>query len=319
MKVIKMNEESKKQVNKKKTLILITIFSFIGIMVMIYGYNGNATPDQSGSHAGCHGGAEVITITSPTDTNIQANPSSTVSITINMTGTNRVVIFVDTIPADINKLTITPGAAGSNRWGISDGDTGDDNGLDYQINVIFKITLPADVDQAYSLIITAGNGTGVAVKSLTFTIKVGAGTLPGPNIIGLIFDHAGIWLGLPALILITLGTILVLKNENKYVKTHGILAGGSFVLTTINVIVTVSLPWSSYPLSFHWPHIILGAVGLIAAFFSMLYGIAAERKNAKITGYIALFCWWGAFILGFIINPNMFVDFGTDFMSLFGG
>ncbi len=124
------------------------------------------------------------------------------------------------------------------------------------------------------------------------------------EIISSISIHLGLILGLIALILLTFGTILILINESKYVKIHGILAGMSWVLTLINIISLVSLPlnmWNSYNSGVHWAHIILGGIGLVTSFFSMLFGIAAERKPAKTTGYITLVCWWGAFFLGFLL------------------
>ncbi len=125
-----------------------------------------------------------------------------------------------------------------------------------------------------------------------------------------ILDHLGLYLGLPALLLLTLGTVLVLLNENKFVRLHGILAGSSWVLTVVNVSAAlIKIPidnwFGVFPLITHIPHIILGTIGLIAGFFSMLFGIAAERKPALITGYITLASWWAAFILGYFLNSNL--------------
>lgn len=125
-----------------------------------------------------------------------------------------------------------------------------------------------------------------------------------PEIISSISIHFGIILGLPALILLTIGTILVLINESKFVKLHGILAVSSWILTLINILSTIVLTpsiWLSFNAGLHWTHIILGALGLITGVFSMLFGIAAERKPAKLTGYITLICWWAAFLSGFLL------------------
>jgi len=125
-----------------------------------------------------------------------------------------------------------------------------------------------------------------------------------PEIVSSVSLHFGILLGAPALILLTIGTILVLVNESKFVKIHGIFAVASWILTLINVLSTFFLNpdiWTSFTAGIHWSHIILGALGLVAGFLSMLFGIAAERKPAKLTGYITLVCWWGAFFSGFIL------------------
>jgi len=37
----------------------------------------------------------------------------------------------------------------------------------------------------------------------------------------------------------------------------------------------------------------------------MLFGIAAERKPALITGYITLVSWWAAFLLGYFLNNDL--------------
>lgn len=124
------------------------------------------------------------------------------------------------------------------------------------------------------------------------------------EIISNVSIHFGMILGAPALILLTLGTILVLINESKFVKIHGYFAMTSWILTLINVIsVFVLNPdiWASFNAGMHWSHIILGGLGLVTGLLSMLFGIAAERKPAKLTGYITLVCWWGAFLSGFVL------------------
>jgi len=46
------------------------------------------------------------------------------------------------------------------------------------------------------------------------------------------------------------------------------------------------------------------SLGMVTGFASMLFGIAAQRNIAKLTGYFTLVFWWGAFILSLYI-PNM--------------
>ena len=118
------------------------------------------------------------------------------------------------------------------------------------------------------------------------------------------------YLGLPALLLVSIATVLVLVNENKFVKVHGILSGSAWILTAINlsaalIKISPNAWFGVYPLIYHVPHIILGFLGLITGFLSMFFGIAAERKPAKITGYIALLSWWAAFFLGYFLNNNL--------------
>jgi hypothetical protein len=156
----------------------------------------------------------------------------------------------------------------------------------------------------------AGNPPDFAYVEIGFSVGgVAQPPIPEPNLFDVIFDHFGLIVGLTALLLLSLGTILVLINENKFVKIHGIFSGVSWVLTLSNAISLINLGlepdlWFSFdPFGVHVSHIILGAVGLFTGLLSMLFGIAAERKYAKLTGYITLACWWTAFFLGLILVP----------------
>ncbi|MHA2281429.1 MAG: hypothetical protein ACXAC5_11295 [Promethearchaeota archaeon] len=116
--------------------------------------------------------------------------------------------------------------------------------------------------------------------------------------------HLGLILGLPALICITTAMIFVLYNEAKLVFWHGLLGIAAWILTLINVI---SLFWMrpasvvSFSGLTHFMHIIGGGGGLAAGFANMLFGISGQRKPAKLTGYITLGCWWGAFLFGLLL------------------
>ncbi len=116
--------------------------------------------------------------------------------------------------------------------------------------------------------------------------------------------HLGLILGLPALICITSAMILVLYNEAKFVFWHGLLGITAWILTLINVI---SLFWMSqqnilnYSGLTHFMHIIGGGGGLAAGFANALFGVSGQRKPAKLTGFITLGCWWGAFFLGLLL------------------
>ncbi|MHA2180477.1 MAG: hypothetical protein ACXAAH_03545 [Promethearchaeota archaeon] len=116
--------------------------------------------------------------------------------------------------------------------------------------------------------------------------------------------HIGLILGMPALICITAAMILVLYNEAKFVFWHGLLGITAWILTLINVI---SLFWMSqqnvisYSGLGHFMHIIGGGGGLAAGFANALFGVSGQRKPAKLTGFITLGCWWGAFLLGLLL------------------
>jgi hypothetical protein len=116
--------------------------------------------------------------------------------------------------------------------------------------------------------------------------------------------HIGLILGLPALISLSIGTILVLYDEHKYVVWHGYFAGGSLILTIINIILLVFLTPSeilSYSGLIHTLHIMFGAVGLMTGCASFLFGASGQRNLARLTGYFTLAGWWGAFLLGLFL------------------
>ena len=117
--------------------------------------------------------------------------------------------------------------------------------------------------------------------------------------------HIGLILGLPALILLSIGTILVLYDEAKYVMWHGLAAGGALILTIINVILLIFLSPPeilNYSGMIHTLHIFLGAFGLATGVASFLFGASGQRNIAKMTGYFTLAGWWGAFLLGLLLE-----------------
>jgi hypothetical protein len=116
--------------------------------------------------------------------------------------------------------------------------------------------------------------------------------------------HIGLILGLPALISLSIGTILVLYDEPKYVLWHGYFAGGSLIVTIINVILLVFLTPTevlNYSGLIHSLHIILGGTGLMTGCASFLFGASGQRNLARMTGYFTLAGWWGAFLLGLFL------------------
>jgi hypothetical protein len=286
---------------KKKTLILfISIIGLLFISIFIF---GRARPNYGDTHdsSNCHGnfGGYIISNSDPVTTEVN-NVSYTV-FNVTATGSN---LFVQAYPGakDNDLFIILPS---SDRIVDASGDDFDPN--PNAITVAFNVT-PTLEQISYTLFIIAGNNLTGARPFAYVEIIIGAP--PKFDLLSMIFDHLGLYLGLPALLLISIATVLVLVNENKFVKLHGILAGSSWILTAVNVstaIIKISPnAWvSGYPFIYHLPHIILGSIGLITGFLSMLFGIAAERKPAKITGYITLLSWWTAFFLGYFLNNNL--------------
>ncbi|MFX1326726.1 MAG: hypothetical protein ACFE91_01095 [Promethearchaeota archaeon] len=261
-------------------------------------------PGYGMSHDLCHDSAGY-TIESTITGDVLTDPSTSLVFNVTATGTN---VFIQVIPGRLVEqnfepsydiFEILPTTERINETSIYDLDPSSNS-----ITVEFNITAPAE--ESYNLIfIIAGNDASGQINFAYQRINVNVGGVIVPRAPFNIFDHFGMFLGLPALLFLTLGTILVLINESKFVKTHGILAGSSWILTLVNVLTLIwknPAIWVSFSLDFHWTHIILGGLGLLTGLLSMLFGIAAERKPAKVTGYITLICWWGAFLSGFLFT-----------------
>lgn len=293
---------------KKALIIFLSIFS---LMIAFAAFNGTARPGYGENHSACHDSAGY-TIETNVAGDILATNSSNVVFNITATGTN---LFVQVIPAaeDNDLFVISPS---TNR--INDSSINDLDPTANSIIVEFNVITPA-TDGYYTIFIIAGDDTtGSAIDFAYHRIIINVGDVQAPvedpiaKIFSAIFDHLGFYLGMPALIFLSLGTVLVLVDENKFVKSHGFLAGASWILTVINVtaafIKIEPQAWLlGYELIYHIPHIILGAVGLVTGFISMLFGIAAERRPARLWGYITLICWWAAFFTGYLLKPNLFI------------
>ncbi|MFX1305599.1 MAG: hypothetical protein ACFFBF_05100 [Promethearchaeota archaeon] len=277
---------------KKKILLFLIIVSLMPILVISF---GTSRPGYGDTHDVCHDTAGYTIDTTALE-EIPAIISSNVIFNITATGSN---LFVQAISGakDNDLFVILPTTDRINESSIHDLDPTPNS-----IKVIFNVTTPSE-DGYYTIFIIAGNDASGQINFAYQQIYINVGGVTAPRPVFNIFDHFGMFLGLPALIFLTLGTILVLVNESKFVKVHGILAGSSWILTLINVVTLVTKNpaiWVAFPLTTHWTHIFLGGFGLLTGLFSMFFGIAAERKPAKITGYITLICWWGAFFFGFL-------------------
>jgi hypothetical protein len=114
--------------------------------------------------------------------------------------------------------------------------------------------------------------------------------------------HMTIILGLPAIVLLGVGTLLYFISHEKYTFTHGVLAGLSLLLTTVNILTI--LPMTSLVLSvpgidlFHFIHIVLGAIGYVFGLMAFVTGISGVRT--KVPGLVAFVCWTTVFVMGYI-------------------
>jgi hypothetical protein len=280
---------------KKKSVVFL--LTFIGLLFTLVIFQGDARPGFGDTHNVCHE-SPAYTISTNVTSEIEANPDTNIYFNISATGSN---LFVQFIPGakDNSLFDVSPTTDRINDSSLYDLDPTHDS-----ILTTFNVTTPTE-EGIYTIFIIAGdNETGFAIPfaDLEISINIGGVTAPAPTID--LFDHFQMYFGITALVLLTLGTILVLINENKFVKIHGYLASASWILTLMNILFLITLNpnvWNAFDWWIHWPHIFLGGLGLITGFLSMLFGIAAERKYSKLTGYITLICWWSAFFSGFLV------------------
>lgn len=114
--------------------------------------------------------------------------------------------------------------------------------------------------------------------------------------------HLSILLGLPALLLLYVAYGLYEISREKYTFVHGICAGLSLLLTTINIVAV--LPMTSAVLGsggadlFHLIHIGLGIIGYLAGIGAFLTGISGIRT--KVPGLTAAVCWTIVFVMGYL-------------------
>ena len=115
--------------------------------------------------------------------------------------------------------------------------------------------------------------------------------------------HMGLFLGLPAILFLTLGALLVLFNEKKYVLHHGYFAGSldNYIDKYNSFNCFNSSDDTGLFMIDSFNPIIFGGFGMVTGFTSMLFGIATRRHIAKLTGYITRVFWWGAFLLSLYI------------------
>ncbi len=114
--------------------------------------------------------------------------------------------------------------------------------------------------------------------------------------------HMTIILGLPAIVLLGIGTLLYQISKEKYTFAHGVCAGLALLLTTINIALIIPMTntvLSAPPVDlFHMVHIILGIVGYVFGIGAFLTGISGIRT--RVPGFVALVLWTTAFVMGYV-------------------
>jgi len=284
----------------KKAAYVMFIF-FFTILLILFMASGNSTPSKGDNCNSCHDEGDYEISADQDTINTQASTEFTIKITASG---NDLIVEARSGAEDNDEFEF-------NEDKIEDNDGNDDDDDNDAIETEMKITSPNEEGE-YTILIIAREDKEDKPDMTTLEITVIVGEVnPLDLVISFLssdfIDHLGVYLGGLALMLLTISTILVVIKENKFAKTHGYLAGTSWILTLINVLALLTLGidiwtrWEDLFLVFHYSHIFLGGLGLVTGFFSMLFGIAAERKYAKITGYLTLLCWWGAFFTGYLL------------------
>jgi len=288
---------------KKKNLIIF--LGIISLMFALVAFSATARPPSGGTHnnAGCHNSLSgAYTIATNTTGTISADNSSVIFIEITATGSN---LFVQAYSGakDNDDFIILP-----TNERIYDNGGNDTNLSPDAMTVLFTITTPA-ADDAYTLFIIAGDNSTVSPNPPTFAyanieFSIG-GVSKVIDYIGRFFSHTGFYIiGGIAIISLATGTILYLVNQEKFTKAHGLLAGTSLILTTINIITVIQptasvLPILLQPTMFlQLLHIILGVIGYSAGIIAFLAGLSGHRS--RIYGFIALGCWTFNYIQGLL-------------------
>ncbi|MHA1988437.1 MAG: hypothetical protein ACW98D_17545, partial [Promethearchaeota archaeon] len=192
--------------NKKAITVITICFSAVLVILVL---NGSASPGFDQDHEICHtvpGGYSI----GYTTLNASNSFDPSVNMIFNVTATGSSLFVQAPLTAKDNGLfNILPN---TNR--ITDGSVNDQNPNPNEITVVFNITTPVQEEFYYILIIAGddsvpgGNPPPFAYVEIGFSI--GGAAPPGVDWLSKIFNHLGLYLGLPALLLVSLGAVLVL-------------------------------------------------------------------------------------------------------------
>ncbi len=285
----------------KKIAVGVFIFFMSLSLLILVANNAVANPSKSSDCNSQHDEGDYEIEVEGNQESINVESSTKFTFTIIASGSDLVVEAPDDSRDNSNF-----------KWDdelVKDGDSNDDDASKDEIEVEFSLT--PKKDGSFTILIIARedptDGSDTELSFIEITVRVGEVSIVDyvSGFFNTFVDHLGVFLGGLALILLSTATVLVLINENKFVKAHGYLAGSSWILTVVNVASIFILNPDSfgggYDFGFHYSHIILGTLGLITGFLSMLFGIAAERKYSKLLGYFTLLFWWGAFFTGMVL------------------
>lgn len=283
---------------KKKIGIIGILLFFVSLILVVFVLNATGRPSYGDTHSTCHPGTGVtIQTTTPTAINVDLSESFLVSVTAN----GPIGFSIVSLNEGDNSLFAF------NQSTVTDGGVGDLDSLSNgAIITVFNITAPS-TSKIYTIIIIAKDSAPTpTIAFISFEVNVGGAAF---DVVAFVFDHLNYILGGIAIVCLAAATILYQINRERFVKTHGILAGSSLILTTINVILVVPATVTAVTvgkiaetLNLHLLHIILGVIGYVAGIVAFLTGLSGHRT--RVPGFIALACW------GFNYIQGLFLIFG---------
>ncbi len=307
--------------NKKPIILLASIGVILVLTVGLLWSNASSRPSVPNDDPyACHSVGSYSISANRTGV-IPLTQGGAIDVEFTASGSN---VVVQIIPGARDNTLLF----GSSDINVTDGGSDDLDGvLNNAIRTVITITVPAG-DRTLEIMVIARDSTTAMMPDfayVTLEFQVGAGASIWDHIVDFfntyIFNHMQIYLGGAAVISLGLGTLLYEYGRNgkgslassKYVKAHGLLAGTSLILTTINVYFIVNktgstlttmfdptriIAWSSGEIV-HFLHIVFGIAGFAFGIIAMLTGLAGIRT--RIPGYLALLFWGFNFIHGLLI------------------
>jgi hypothetical protein len=295
-----MMDQTKPKNHKKITRGFLGLV--ILILVLAVSSNAAANPKYGDDPYICHsqGG---FTIETENTLTLSIEQGGIGNLVISGSG-SEVQIHIISGARDNDLFNITPSNV------ISDNSEYDTNPALDLITVNLEITAPDEVGTYILMILARSPDTNLPdLAFLEFEIIVGAGASLWQKV-GNFFrnqflNHMNIYIGGTAIVCLALGTLLYEIDNQKFTKTHGILATIAFTLTTINVILILQPglaiigTFIEKPSGIDWGHLIhitVGIIGYIAGIIAVITGLSGIRT--KKPGYIALIFWSFNFLYG---------------------
>lgn len=288
--------------NIRKKIYYLMVILMISSLPLVFSH-----PPEDENCSNCHSDGNY-SIETPNDLTLYYAPNVTFSLNISATGED-VHVWIHPQARDNINFTVQP------VFALMDNDASDLNPTKDQIFIIFNITTPLN-SGTYHLLVHAQNPDYIEphLVFLEFTIYVDEKYADSTStwFLGIktwiqihIFSHLNIYLGTMALICLGTATILM-ELDTKHIKLHGKLSLTAFLLTSMNIFLTLnesitvirywingtSIDWG------HLTHFIFGSIGYCAGLIGLIQGIAGHPM--KKWGYIALICWSFNFIFGII-------------------